>query len=40
MVVILKHVGITDWDKERLKITVNIPATCSGHALRKHPGIP
>jgi hypothetical protein len=22
-VVSLKHVGITDWDKERLKITVN-----------------
>ena len=38
--VILKHVGITDWDKKRLKITVNMPASCSAHALRTHPGIP
>ena len=34
IVVILKHVGITDWDKERLKMTVNMPASCSAHALR------
>ena len=27
IVVILKHVGITDRDKERLKITVNMPAS-------------
>ena len=32
MVVILNHVGITDWDKERLKMTVNTPASCFAHA--------
>lgn len=35
MVVILKHVVITDWDKERLKM--NMPASCSAHALRTRP---
>ena len=39
MVVILKHVVITDWDMERLKMTVNMPASCSAHALRTRPGI-
>ena len=39
MVVILKHVRITDWDKERLKMTVNMPGSCSAHALRTPPGI-
>jgi hypothetical protein len=32
-------VEITYWDKERLKIAVNMPASCSAHALRMHPGI-
>ena len=27
MVVILKHFGITDWDKDRLNITVNMPCS-------------
>jgi hypothetical protein len=29
MVVSLRHVGITDWDKERLKMTVNMPTSCA-----------
>jgi hypothetical protein len=40
MVVSLRQMGITDWDKERLKMTVNMPARCSVHALRMRSGIP
>ena len=38
IVIILKHVGITDWDKERLKMTVNMPAICSAPGLRTRCG--
>ena len=40
MVVSLRDVGMTDWDKERLKMTVYMPPRCSELALRKRPGIP
>ena len=35
-----QHVGITDWDKERLKMSIKMPASWSPHALRKCLGIP
>ena len=31
---------ITDWDQERLKMTMNMPSSCSVQALRAYPGIP
>lgn len=34
MVVSLKHAGITDWNKERLKISVKALANWFAHALR------
>ena len=34
MVAILKHVGTADWDRERLNMSVNTPASWSAHALR------
>jgi hypothetical protein len=34
MVAILKHVGTADWDRERLNISINTPASWSAHALR------
>ena len=34
MVAILKHVGIADWDRERLKMSVNTPSSWAVHALR------
>ena len=38
MVVCLKHVGITDSDRERLKMSVRTPAIWSAHARSTHPG--
>ena len=40
LVVSLKHVGITDWDKDRLKMSVKTLARWSVCALRTLPGIP
>ena len=40
MVLCLKHVGITDWVRERLKMSVKSPASWSVHALSKRPGNP
>ena len=37
---ILKHVGTTDWDRERWNISVNIPACWTVHALRTQLGMP
>lgn len=40
MEVCLKHVGITDGNNERLKMSLKTPARWSAHALSTHPGIP
>ena len=40
MVVCLKHVGITDSDKERLKMSVKTLASWSAYALIRRPGYP
>jgi hypothetical protein len=40
MMAILKHVGTTDWDGERLNMSVNTPASWSTHALRTCLGMP
>ena len=37
MVICLKHVGITDSDKERLKMSVNTLASLSAHARSTRP---
>jgi hypothetical protein len=34
MVYILKQVGAADWDRERLNMSVNTPASCSEDAAR------
>jgi hypothetical protein len=39
MVAILKHVGTADWDRERLNMSVNTPASWSAHALRARLGM-
>ena len=39
MVAILKHVVTADWDKERLNMSVNTPASWSAHALRTRLGM-
>ena len=36
---ILKHVGTPDWDRERLNMSVNTPASWSVHAPRTRLGI-
>ena len=38
MVVCLKHVGITDSVRDRLKMSVKILASVSAHAQSTHPG--
>ena len=38
MVVCLKHVGITDSDRERLKMSVKTLASWSAHAQSTRPG--
>ena len=38
--VCLKHFGITDSDRERLKMSVKTLAIWSAHALSTHPGNP
>ena len=40
MVVCLKHVGITDSDRERLKMSVKTLASWSAHARSTRPGNP
>ena len=40
MVVCLKHVGITDSDRERVKMSVKTLASWSVHACSTHPGNP
>jgi hypothetical protein len=40
MVTNLKHVGTADWDRERLNMPVNAPASWSAHALRTRSGMP
>ena len=40
MVAILKHLGTTDWDVERLNMSVNTPASWSAHAVRTWLGMP
>ena len=40
MVVCLKHVGITDSDRERLKMSVKTLASWSSHSRSTHPGNP
>ena len=40
MVVCLKHVGITDSDRERLKMSVKTLASWSVHARSTRPGNP
>ena len=37
---ILKHVGTADWDRERLNMSVNTPASWSAHVLRMWLGRP
>ena len=40
MAVYIKHVGITDSDRERLKMSVKTLATWSAHARSIRPGNP
>ena len=40
MVVCLKHVGITDSDRDRLKMSVKALARLSAHARSARPGNP
>ena len=40
MVVCLKHVGITDSDMDRLKMSMKTLASWSAHAHSTHPGNP
>ena len=37
---ILKDVGTADWDRERMNMSVNTPASWSAHALRTRLGMP
>jgi hypothetical protein len=36
----LKQMGTEDWDRERLNVSVNTPASWSAHALRMRLGRP
>ncbi len=36
----LEHVGTTDRERERLKMSLKTPASCKAHALSTWPGIP
>ena len=36
----MKHVGTTDWDRERLNMSVNTPASWSAHSLGTWLGMP
>jgi hypothetical protein len=38
-VAILKYVGTADWDRERLNMPVNTPASWSAHALSTRLGM-
>jgi hypothetical protein len=40
MVAILKHVGTADWDRVRLNMSVNTPASWSALSLRTLLGMP
>ena len=36
----MKQVDTTDWDRERLNMPINTPASLSAHALRTRLGMP
>ena len=40
MLAILKHVGTADWDRDRLNMSINKPASWSAHALRTRLEMP
>ena len=39
MLVLLKHVGTTDWSRDVLKVSVNSSASWSAHTMSTLPGI-